>query len=54
MKQAQYTIHGINGPVVKVVGGRGLAMMDMVRVGDEGLTGVVVGVDRGTTTIQVY
>ena len=54
MKQAQYTIHGINGPVVKVVGGRGLAMMDMVRVGDEGLTGEVVGVDRGTTTIQVY
>ena len=54
MKQAQYTIHGINGPVVKVVGGRGLAMMDMVSVGDEGLIGEVVGVDLDAATVQVY
>ena len=49
-----YTIHGINGPVVTVKGGRGLAMMDMVNVGDEALIGEVVGVDGDTTTIQVY
>ena len=54
MKQAQYTIHGINGPVVKVVGGRGLAMMDMVSVGEEGLIGEVVGVDAQAATVQVY
>ena len=54
MKQAQYTIHGINGPVVTVVGGRGLAMMDMVSVGDEGLIGEVVGVDLDAATVQVY
>ncbi|HIY21175.1 MAG TPA: V-type ATP synthase subunit A, partial [Candidatus Flavonifractor merdigallinarum] len=50
----EYTIHGINGPVVTVRGGRGLAMMDMVNVGDEALIGEVVGVDGKTTTIQVY
>ena len=49
-----YTIYGINGPVVTVKGGRGLAMMDMVNVGDEALIGEVVGVDGDTTTVQVY
>ena len=34
MNQTHYTIHGINGPVVKVTGDRGLAMMDMVHVGN--------------------
>ena len=41
----EYQIYSVNGPVVKVIGGRGLAMMDMVSVGDEGLIGEVVGVD---------
>ena len=27
---SQYVIKGVNGPVVTVVGGQGLAMMDMV------------------------
>lgn len=45
MNQTHYTIHGINGPVVKVTGGKGLAMMDMVSVGEEGLIGEVVSVD---------
>ncbi|UQT50480.1 hypothetical protein M5E87_14320 [Flavonifractor plautii] len=44
MNQTHYTIHGINGPVVKVTGGKGLAMMDMVSVGEEGLIGEVVSV----------
>lgn len=49
-----YVIKGINGPVVTVTGGQGLAMMDMVYVGDEQLIGEVVGVHSGVTTIQVY
>ena len=54
MNQANYTIHGVNGPVVTVTGGRGLAMMDMVNVGAEGLIGEVVRVDGDMTTVQVY
>ncbi|WP_297209816.1 V-type ATP synthase subunit A [uncultured Flavonifractor sp.] len=54
MNQANYTIHGVNGPVVTVIGGRGLAMMDMVNVGEQGLIGEVVRVDGGQTTVQVY
>ena len=54
MSQGTYTIHGINGPVVTVVGGRGLALMDMVNVGEQGLTGEVVRVDGDATTVQVY
>ena len=54
MTQTPYYIHGVNGPVVTARGGRGLAMMDLVYVGDEALIGEVVGVDGDTTTIQVY
>ena len=54
MTQTDYQIHGVNGPVVTVTGGRGLAMMDMVHVGVEGLIGEVVGVEGDVTTVQVY
>ena len=54
MSQAAYTIHGVNGPVVTVTGGRGLAMMDLVHVGEEGLIGEVVRVEGPRTTVQVY
>lgn len=50
----QYKIYSVNGPVVKVTGGRGLAMMDMVHVGELQLTGEVVSVDGDMTTVQVY
>ena len=55
MNQTHYTIHGINGPVVKVTGGKGLpaCMMDIVSVGEEGLIGGVVSVDRSAHR-QVY
>ena len=33
MSQETYAIHGVNGPVVTVTGGRGLALMDMGNVG---------------------
>ena len=54
MSQGTYTIHGVNGPVVTVMGGRDLALMDMVNVGEQGLTGEVVRVDGGAATVQVY
>ena len=50
----QYKNYSVNGPVVKVTGGRGLAMMDMVHVGELQLTGEVVSVDGDMTTVQVY
>ena len=34
MSENRCEIYGINGPVVTVKGGRGLAMMDMVNVGE--------------------
>ncbi len=50
----EYQIYSVNGPVVKVTGGRGLAMMDMVYAGQEELIGEVVGVEDELTTVQVY
>lgn len=49
-----YYIHGVNGPVVTVRGGRGLSMLDMVYVGNDRLIGEVVGVRNEQTTVQVY
>lgn len=54
MADSKYYIQGVNGPVVTVKGGKGLAMMDMVSVGPEGLIGEVVSVENDTTTVQVY
>lgn len=54
MAESNYYVEGINGPVVSVKGGRGLAMMNMVSVGPEGLIGEVVSVEGDTTTVQVY
>lgn len=51
---SEYRIYSVNGPVVKVVGGKGLAMMDMVFAGDQQLIGEVVGVEGNMTTVQVY
>ena len=53
MEHANYAIRGVNGPVVTVTG-RGLAMMDMVNVGEERLIGEVVSVTGAATTVQVY
>jgi len=51
---ASYYIHGINGPVVQVKGGKGLSVMDMVFVGSLRLVGEVVGVNSDVATVQVY
>lgn len=52
---SSYYVHGINGPVITVKGDRGMAMMDMVYVGNQRILGEVVGINAdGTTTVQVY
>lgn len=48
------TIYGINGPVVTIKGRTGLAMMEMVYVGEQRLAGEVIKMDDAFTTIQVY
>ena len=47
-------IYSVNGPVVKIKGRTGLAMMEMVYVGKQRLAGEVIGMDSSATTIQVY
>ncbi len=49
-----YTIYGINGPVVTIKGETALSMMEMVYVGDARLVGEVILLQEDTTTIQVY
>jgi V/A-type H+-transporting ATPase subunit A len=51
---AQNTIYSINGPVVTIRGETGLAMMEMVYVGEKRLIGEVIRVEDAATTIQVY
>ncbi|MCL1827935.1 MAG: V-type ATP synthase subunit A [Oscillospiraceae bacterium] len=50
----QYYIHGINGPVITVKGGRSLPMMSLVYVGNMRLPGEVVSAADDTTIVQVY
>ncbi len=47
-------IYGINGPVVHVKGSSDFGMMQMVKVGEEGLIGEVIGVESDHTIVQVY
>ncbi len=50
----EYTVHGINGPVVTVKGATSFVMMEMVYVGEKKLVGEVISVNSQATTIQVY
>ena len=54
MNEENYRVYSVNGPVVTVKGGRGLAMQDMVYVGKSRLIGEVVGIERDHATVQVY
>lgn len=54
MKTAKGYIYGINGPVVYVKGSNDFAMLQMVKVGNEGLIGEVIAVDSNRTVVQVY
>jgi V/A-type H+/Na+-transporting ATPase subunit A len=44
----------VNGPVVEVSAGEGLAMLDLVRVGPQRLPGEVIALDGARATVQVY
>ncbi len=48
------TIYRISGPVVTVEGLADPKMYDVVKVGDEGLIGEIIKLDRGTAIVQVY
>ncbi len=48
------TIHGINGPIIYIMGNPGFRMGEMVLVGTGGLVGEVIGLNKKRTTIQVY
>lgn len=48
------TIHGINGPIVTILGNLGYKMNEMVHVGEKRLVGEVIGLTEEATTIQVY
>ncbi len=50
----EYTVHGINGPVVTVKGATEFSMMEMVYVGEKKLIGEVISVNSQITTVQVY
>lgn len=47
-------IYGINGPVVTVKGRTDLSMSEMVFVGEKGLVGEVIRLDKDKAVIQVY
>ena len=49
-----YSIYGVNGPVIKVRGGRSLPMMSLVYVGEDRLPGEVVSAKGNETIVQVY
>ncbi len=48
------TLTRVNGPVVEVRGLKGLAVFDLVEVGEERLPGETVSIRDGVATIQVY
>ncbi len=49
-----YTIYGINGPVVTIAGKTDLNMMETVYIGDSRLIGEVINISTEKTTIQCY
>ena len=52
--KTEYYIHGVNGPVVKVRGGRTLPRMSLVYVGNQRLFGEVVSSSGEESVVQIY
>lgn len=48
------TVLSVNGPVVVAVDLAGAKMYDMVKVGEKGLVGEIIGIHENRVTIQVY
>lgn len=53
-KKSLGSVTKISGPVVVAEGLPGIKMYDVVRVGELGLVGEVIRLDRGSATVQVY
>jgi len=51
---SEATVTRVNGPVVEVSVGEGLAMLDLVHVGPQRLPGEVIALQGETATVQVY
>jgi len=47
-------VFSVNGPVVVAVNLQGAKMYDMVKVGEKGLVGEIIGIHEDRVTIQVY
>jgi len=54
MAESKYRIHGINGPVITVMGTTEFFMREMVYVGNKKLIGEVILINEQFSTIQVY
>ncbi|MEE0698526.1 MAG: V-type ATP synthase subunit A, partial [Oscillospiraceae bacterium] len=52
--KTEYYIHGVNGPVIKVRGGRSLPRMSLVYVGKQRLFGEVVSSAGEESIVQIY
>jgi len=52
--QHKGTVLWVNGPVVRARSEKGFRMLEVVKVGGEGLIGEVIGIDGTIATIQVY
>ena len=48
------TVVWVNGPVVRARSRQGFRMLEVVKVGSEGLIGEVIAIDEDVATIQVY
>ena len=53
-RAAEGVIHGINGPIVTILGDQGFQMNEKVYVGRQRLIGEVIGLAADKTTIEVY
>jgi V/A-type H+-transporting ATPase subunit A len=52
--EATGTVVWVNGPVVRARSETGFRMLEVVKVGGDGLVGEVIGIDGAVATIQVY
>ena len=54
VEKPKYYIYGINGPVIRVRGGRELPRMSLVYVGAQRLFGEVVSSSGEESVVQIY
>ncbi len=54
MNMTKGSIYGINGPVIEVIGSDAFQMLEMVRIGNIGMIGEVIGIHEDKTIVQAY